>query len=160
MELLEMAKHNETYYTTYKIKKKRGGFRQIMSPKASLKFVQRWINENILSQIPLDTACTGFRKNSSIKKNALLHQNKEAVLKLDLYRFFETITQNRVYGVFKSIGYHTNLAVYLAQLTTSPPPYLYRETVLQDKYVPNGFLKQEEESILPQGAPKALVFQI
>lgn len=155
--LLEILNFNDIEYTSYKIKKRRGGFRHILSPKPQLSFIQKWIYENILLIIPLDKGCFGFRKNYSIKDNANFHKNQEAILKIDLYRFFDTITQKRVYGLFKSIGYHSNLSVYLAKFTTTKAPYQYEETVLEDKYIPEKFLEsiKKDNDILPQGAPSS-----
>lgn len=155
--LMEIINSNEAEYKNYKIKKRSGGFRSIQSPKPQLLFIQKWIYQNILLKIRLNEGCFGFRKRYSIKENAMLHQNQEAILKIDLYRFFDTITQERVFGMFKSIGYHSNLSVYLAKLTTTVPPYKYEETVLEDKYIPDKFLERirNSKSFLPQGAPSS-----
>lgn len=91
-------------YTSFKIKKKSGGFRQIDAPSAELKSIQRkiadalWeyekvirINNNIKSNIS-----HAFEKDKSIFSNAKVHRNKRFVLNIDLKDFFPSIHFGRV----------------------------------------------------------------
>lgn len=143
------------FYKRFKIKKKRGGYRVIQTPTNELKFLQKWILKNILEKIPSHESCKGFDKNTSIKKNAECHLNAECVLKIDLLRFFDSVNERRIYGVFKSLGYRKNLCVSLAKICT----------IEQDENFYNSFKKNEEnlknylttkgEGILPQGAPSS-----
>ncbi|WP_448634244.1 hypothetical protein [Pedobacter panaciterrae] len=110
-----------TYYKRFKLSKRSGGFRTIQSPESPLKYLQRWVLTNILNKIPSHPNCLGFDPHTSIYKNAGKHLNNEAILKIDLLRFFDSINEKRIYGIFHSIGYHKNLAVSLAKLCSIEP---------------------------------------
>jgi RNA-directed DNA polymerase len=140
-------------YNYFKLKKRDGKFREIMSPSKDLKYIQKWILVNVLSKYILADSCKGFRKGFSIFDNAKVHENSEVILKIDLLKFYDTITEKRVYGVFKSLGYVNNLAYSLAKITTAK----HRESYWYDfdensKEILNGFV-ENKPSILPQGAP-------
>lgn len=140
-------------YNYFKLKKRDGKFREIMSPCKDLKYIQKWILVNILSKYKLAESCKGFRKSISIVHNAKVHENSEVILKVDLLKFYDTITEKRVYGVFKSLGYVNNLAYSFAKITTAK----HRESYWNDfDEVSKEALKELVENkppILPQGAP-------
>lgn len=148
--------HDERKYRRYqyfKLKKRNGKFREIMSPAKDLKYLQKWLLVNILEQYTLAESCKGFRKKISIYDNAKVHENAEVILKIDLLKFYDTITEKRVYGVFKSFGYLENLAYSLAKITTAK----HRDSYWYDfdgnsKEVLRSFV-EEKPAILPQGAP-------
>jgi retron-type reverse transcriptase len=134
-ELKSMTEFRERLYHTFEIPKRKGGTRPIDSPDDKLKTLQRWIMRNILEKVPLADNCTGFRKDMSIKNNALFHSEQEWILKIDLLKFFETIGEKRVYHMFKKLGYHNNLCVDFAKLLTID--------------------KDRKGGVLPQGAPSS-----
>jgi RNA-directed DNA polymerase len=145
---------NSYNYTYFNLKKKDStDFREIMVPNEKLKFVQRWLNFNILQKLPLSDACTGFRPNYSILKNAIVHSESIAIYKVDLLRFFDTITDRRVFGLFKSFGYVDNLAFDLAKLCTSRHKKSYWSSVEQKGHTELEALYKSNPAILPQGAP-------
>ncbi|RGK77995.1 RNA-directed DNA polymerase [Parabacteroides sp. 20_3] len=150
--MINMIKDRHSLYNVYKIRKKAGGYRWIMSPIDDLKRVQYWIKLNILDNINIcDSACA-FIKGKSIRDNAQKHVGKELILNVDLYRFFDSITEKRIYGVFKSLGYTEKLSYDLAQLVTAQPPKAYWKEIKKE----NRFKKKHIKStpaILPQGAP-------
>lgn len=140
-------------YNYFKLKKKKGGFREIMSPSKDLKFIQKWILVNILSKYELADSCKGFRQGVSIFHNANVHEYSEIILKVDLLKFYDTITEKRVYRVFRSMGYISNLAYSLAKITTAKHRVSYWRGF--DK-ASNEDLKQlieKKPAILPQGSP-------
>ncbi|MDB8803593.1 reverse transcriptase family protein [Romboutsia sp. 1001216sp1] len=92
----------EVSYKTFKIPKKRGGYRTIESPNKSLKDAQRLIVELILKSIEISSYSTAFIEGSTIKDNAKKHVNKKYVLNMDLKDFFNNIGKERVYNIFKS----------------------------------------------------------
>mgnify|MGYP003631846629 CR=1 FL=1 len=145
--------HKYQRYNYFKLKKRDGKFREIMSPAKDLKYIQKWILVNILSKYVLADSCKGFRKGISIKDNAKVHENSEIILKIDLLKFYDTITEKRVYTVFKSLGYVTNLAYSLAKITTAK----HRETYWHDFDENSREILKElvdnKPPILPQGAP-------
>ena len=146
-----IIKNRCTFYKSYEIKKRKGGTRQISSPHRTLKIIQQWINKNILQCIPIDEQAYGFCPKKSIVDNAKKHLNHDYILNIDLLKFFDTITEERVYGIFKSLGYHSNLAVDLAKLCTS---YLNEDYINSfDEIVRDKFKKIINKAVLPQGAP-------
>jgi RNA-directed DNA polymerase len=148
----ELIKGRESFYKTYKLRKKTGGYRWIMSPDEELKYVQGWIKTCILEKAFISDYATGFIKGRSIKQNADIHLNKEVILNIDLYRFFDSISERRVYGLFKSLGYHPNLAVDLAKLLCISPPKKYWKEVKKENRSNKKFVRRRPP-ILPQGSP-------
>ncbi len=154
LELSWMIDGTESLYKFYQIKKRNGnGFRQIFSPYNSLRIIQQYIKYEILDVIPVHPKCTGFVKGKSILDNALPHKNKEAILNMDLLKFFDTITQNRVYGIFRSLGFAKNLAIDLAKLITVKLPQEYIETFSPKELKAYREIVPEDSNVLPQGAP-------
>ncbi|MDN3619387.1 reverse transcriptase family protein [Polaribacter undariae] len=145
--------HKYKRYNYFKLKKRHGGFREIMSPAKDLKFIQKWILVNILSKYKLADSCKGFRKGVSIFHNAYVHENSELILKVDLLKFYDTITEKRVYGVFKSLGYAKNLAYSLAKITTAKHRDTYWRNFDDDSKEKLKELVMAKPPILPQGAP-------
>ncbi|WP_417368361.1 reverse transcriptase family protein [Flavobacterium beibuense] len=145
--------HKYSRYNYFKLNKRRGGFREIMSPSKDLKFIQKWILVNILSKYPLALSCNGFVENKSIFDNAKVHEKSDIILKIDLLKFYDTITEKRVYGVFKSLGYINNLAYTFAKITTAKHRDSYWLGFNDDSKTILKNLVQVKPPILPQGAP-------
>lgn len=142
-------------YHYFRMQKKSGGYREIMSPSKELKYIQKWILENILEKHPLQDSCKGFRKGISIYHNAKPHEKADIILKVDLLKYFDTITENRIFGVFADMGYVKNLAVCLAKLTTSTHRFQYWRSIPENELTLMGYVKSSNPSILPQGAPSS-----
>lgn len=145
--------HKYNRYNYFKLKKRNGTYREIMAPAKDLKYIQKWILVNILEKYPLTESCKGFRKQISIYHNAKVHENSEIVLKVDLLKFYDTITEKRVYGIFKAMGYVENLAYSLAKLCTAKHRPSYWEDFDENSKTILYQLVEERPSILPQGAP-------
>lgn len=140
-------------YKRFKIKKRRGGFRVIQSPEDSLKYLQKWILINILDKVSSHTNSKGFDKGACTKENAEIHLNKEAILKIDLLRFYDSINERRIYGIFKALGYHPNLAVYLAKICSVEPDNNFLKSFKKQEQTLRNITANRGEGILPQGAP-------
>lgn len=123
--IYQLSKHSDKYYKTYEIPKKSGGKRKISQPSKKLKGLQSWILVNILNKIQVSPSCKGFRKGSLTLENALPHIGANTLLNLDLKNFFPTITSNKVYNVFKTIGYNKLIATIFTNICT------YEETLPQ-----------------------------
>jgi RNA-directed DNA polymerase len=79
--------------------------------------------------------------------------SKKYVLKIDLLKFFDSITEYRVSKVFEDIGYARNVAIDLARLTTVPLHEDYYDTFApKDQKVFKKYF-EKEIGVLPQGAP-------
>ena len=88
-------------YYLFNIYKRDGRHRQICCPNKNLKFVQSWINTNILQDYPLPDCVTGFRKYYSIKDNAKVHLRRKYIYCLDISDFFPSISADKVRAVFQ-----------------------------------------------------------
>ncbi len=84
------------HYKTVKIPKRNGKERELSVPDDFLKGVQRAICEKLLSAEPISPFATAYRFSSSIQKNAMPHIGKKKLLKLDIYRFFDSISYSTV----------------------------------------------------------------
>ncbi len=140
-------------YKRFKLKKKRGGYRIILMPNDEIKYLQRWILINILEKIPSHQSCMGFDKTSSILKNAQQHLKKEAILKMDLLRFYDSVNEKRIYGIFNHLGFHPNLAVSLAKICTIVPDDLFYSSFKSSELDLKAIIINRQEGILAQGAP-------
>lgn len=105
-------------YTPTRISKKSGGYRELDIPSADLKYIQRWILDNILSQMHVSKYATGFCNNLSIFDNAKKHINKSCVINMDIKDFFPSITFEQVFMIFKYYGYTKEVSFLLAKLCT------------------------------------------
>jgi RNA-directed DNA polymerase len=114
--LRKVTNSQSKFYRVFKIPKKAGGERTIAEPLPSLKEIQRWILDNILVEAPVSKHAKAYISNRSIKSNASYHVGKKLVLRLDMTNFFGSIKFKRVYGVFSSLGYNTQVAAMLSEL--------------------------------------------
>lgn len=133
-------------YSHFTIAKRNGTARQIWSPIPRLKFVQRWILNQVLNNLTTHDAAHGFVRGKSIVTNAAVHSNSELLIKLDVKDFFPSVSWRRVKGVFRHAGYQEQISTLLALLCTEAP----RQIIKQDGvtyYVALG------DRALPQGAP-------
>lgn len=133
-------------YTHFTINKRNGTPRQIWSPIPRLKFVQRWILENILNNLTTHGAAHGFVRGKSIVTNAAVHSNSSLLIKLDVKDFFPSVHWRRVKGVFRHAGYPEQIATLLALLCTESP----RQMVQQNGKT---YYVALSDRALPQGAP-------
>jgi RNA-directed DNA polymerase len=141
------------HYKRFKLKKRNGGFRTIYTPNEELKYLQRWILVNILEKSKSHENCKGFDKKTSIKLNAEQHLNKEAILKADLLRFYDSITEKQVYRIFKGLGYHGNVAVAMAKICTLVPDKYFLNTFKKSDLGLKSYIQGHMLGVLPQGAP-------
>jgi len=133
-------------YTHFTINKRNGTPRQIWSPIPRLKYVQRWILENILNNLMTHGAAHGFVRGKSIITNAAVHSNSALLIKLDVKDFFPSVHWRRVKGVFRHAGYPEQIATLLALLCTESP----RQMVQQNGKT---YYVALSDRALPQGAP-------
>lgn len=105
-------------YESFSIRKRSGGRRFIRVPSPNLMQIQRWINEHILTSVPVHTASHAFKKGNSTHQCAARHCGAQWLIKVDVADFFESISEIQVYRVFKELGYQPLVAFELARLCT------------------------------------------
>jgi RNA-directed DNA polymerase len=126
--LKRAAIHPPYFYRDFKILKRNGKLRSISEPLPSLKEIQIWILENILSNVKISAFAKAYRKKISILENLRFHIDKPKVYTIDIKNFFPSITTERVENMFISLGYSKILSNLLGKLCT-------------------------KDGVLPQGAP-------
>ncbi|MCU6793729.1 retron St85 family RNA-directed DNA polymerase [Paenibacillus sp. WQ 127069] len=116
--LFYFSNKSEKLYKEIEIPKKTGGFRTLSVPIEGLKYIQRWILENILNNIPVSSSAMGFVKGKSIVDNAIKHVNKECVINYDIKNFFPTIKRKDIFRIFKYYGYTNEVSYLLSKICT------------------------------------------
>ncbi len=110
----------------------RKGNRLIDNPDEQLKHIQRRINSRLLDELDLPLHLHGGVRGRSPRTNAQAHSAAKTLVRIDVERFFPSITNRHVYGVWRDqLGAGRDVAKLLTQLTT----YRFR---------------------LPQGAPSSV----
>lgn len=117
-EINWLANDGKNHYRHFTRKKRDGGTRDIFTPRARLKEVQRHILDDFLHRVRLNSHAQGFRRKRSIITNAARHIDKNIVIKMDAKEFFPSITFQRVSGMFASLGYPRQVSVLLTKLVT------------------------------------------
>ena len=114
--LASIVNATEHHYREFRIPKRSGGKRTISAPYPSLCECQRWILDKILYRLRIAGNAYGFVPGRSIVDNASQHVGKTYLTKIDLREFFPSIRIGRIIGLFRSLGYNTQVSLYLAKL--------------------------------------------
>lgn len=93
--------------------------RIIDNPNDRLKDVQRRINERLLGRAGLPGYMFGGVRGKSVLDNARMHKDAKTLVKIDIARFFPSVTNCHVYAVWHdSLGCSPRIASLLTRLTT------------------------------------------
>jgi RNA-directed DNA polymerase len=93
--------------------------RVIDNPSEKLKAVQSLINERLLKPVQLPTYICGGVKGKSVLDNVRMHQNARVLIKIDIKRFFPSITNRHIFAVWRDLlGCSPRISGLLTQLTT------------------------------------------
>jgi RNA-directed DNA polymerase len=126
--LKKAVRFTSSFYRDFEILKNNGKKRKISEPLPSLKEIQIWILENILSEIPVSPYAKAYKRNVSLIENLKFHKNQPKVFTIDLENFFPSIKLDSIEKVFIDLGYSRLISNLLSKLCT-------------------------RENCLPQGAP-------
>ncbi len=88
-------------YKTFKIPKRKGGFREINAPNNATSAIQYQILYNFLYTFSAHPIAHGFVKNKSPLSNAKYHINPSILVKLDIKNFFPSLTEAKVRKLFE-----------------------------------------------------------
>ena len=94
--LYSVSNSISSHYHKVKIPKKNGGYRSLTIPDSELKLIQRRINERLLRYSTVSQYATAYRFGGGIVRNALPHVGANTILKLDIYKFFDSIIYSLV----------------------------------------------------------------
>src|SRR5260370_4064082 len=93
--------------------------RRIDNPSTELKKVQSLIARRILQPLCLPSYICGGIKGKKVLDNAEFHRNSRVLLKLDIKRFFPSITNKHVYAVWNDLlNCSPEISGLLTKLTT------------------------------------------
>lgn len=106
------------FYRKYKIKKKSSGYRTINEPLPTLKLIQTYIINQVLRDVKPNKVAKAYRKNHTLRGNAIIHYNRPFMLKIDIENFFSNIKEHEIYNLFFNLGYTKQVAVLLCKLCT------------------------------------------
>lgn len=151
-------------YRIFRIKKrKRKGqatsFRVICVASPNLATVQQWIAKNVLAKASPHPASTAYAPGCKLVDAAEPHCASRWLIKLDIQRFFESISEVDCYRVFRDLGYQPLISFELSRICTRVAPF--RSRMLRSKkwvrHTPLSTSKIEKYSLsrighLPQGA--------
>lgn len=115
----ESLRSVEVSYLQFTIPKRSGGKRVIQSPNRELKSIQRRILHRLLKRIRAHPAVRGFERRQSIVTNALPHQHKSIVVRMDIKDFFRSTKSQRVRDMFLRLGWNKEVATLLTRLCIS-----------------------------------------
>lgn len=89
--LARVARTASHRYKLYSIPKKTGGLRLIAHPSKELKFLQRWLVDNLFSHLPVHDSVYSYREGVGIRDHALVHVRQNYLLRVDFSDFFPSI---------------------------------------------------------------------
>ena len=93
--------------------------RVIDNPSEEIKVVQSLITERLLKPLDLPYHICGGIRGKSVLDNVALHQNSKVLLKIDIARFFPSISNKHVYKVWRVLlGCSPRISSLLTKLTT------------------------------------------
>jgi len=115
--LASMLNKQESFYRTFRIPKRRGGFRTLAAPYPVLLEAQRWVLKNVLQNIDVSSHAHGFISGRSIVSNAKIHLGNKFLLKMDLEDFFPSIPLKRIIAIYNNLGYPSFISYMLASLS-------------------------------------------
>ena len=140
--IYSISNNIEKNYKIYKIKKRNGKYRNICEPSSNLKQIQKRILTNILNNKSISKYAKAYHKGIQLKDNAILHINKEMILKLDIKDFFENISFLDIYNSCFPIEYFpksvgmilTYLCTYDNHLTQGAPTSAYISNLVMKEF--------------------------
>lgn len=99
-EIYYVSNNISKHYKKSSVPKKNGKARTIYIPDEKLKYMQRVILNEFLTEYKISECAAAYHKGSTLLSNAQPHLNKKYILKLDIKDFFGSIAFGRVYKMF------------------------------------------------------------
>lgn len=122
-----VSREDEDPYKVFRIRKRplhpgRRSFRTICVPDVQLSIVQSWLARNVLSHGRPHSASTAFAPGSTLVAAVQPHCKGRWLIKVDVRRFFESVSEVSVYKAFRRLGYQPLVSLELARLCTRVGP--------------------------------------
>lgn len=129
-------------------------YRTICVPRPPIMRVQRWIAQNILNEVDPHPASFAFTPKRDLVGAAWRHTEAKWLLKMDVRHFFESVSERRVFWVFRTLGYTALLSFQMARLCTRLTPHGALDPRRSAGRGRAGLpYRQHPQGHLPQGAP-------
>jgi len=153
--LRDFVSRGKDPYRAFRIAKRSGrGYRDICIPSAALAACQRFLNREVLAKASTSPHCYSYAGRNPVDC-ARIHVGCRWLLKLDVVRFFESISEREVYRVYTGLGYQPLVAFELSRICTrvypeESPRYTRPRWRRKKKHK---FYSDVRVGHLPQGAP-------
>lgn len=118
VEFARLTKRPEWYYRSFKVPKRSGGERTIVTPQPLMLHCQRWIDSFILRKITPHAAAHGYVAGRSNITNAEQHLGQSQLVCVDISNFFGTIKERRLVKLFLELGYPRQVCYLLSRICT------------------------------------------
>lgn len=155
--LRENVERRSDMYTTFRSRKRSGGWRHICIPDPFLMRAQKWICDHVLSRLAPHPASMAFAPACSPLKCARMHCGCRWLIKVDVRKFFESITEIQAYRVFCESGYAPLVSFELGRICTRKSASNRNSRNRGFAVYPNRNYLSDYETrtlgYLPQGAP-------
>lgn len=92
----EVVAKKETFISKFTIPKKDGSPRSVVAPIGELKYLQKMVYFRVLKRYACHNAAHGFVPKRGIVSNASLHVGANAVGKIDVEKFFDSISEKHL----------------------------------------------------------------
>ena len=100
-------------------KGRHGGYRTVHAVYTfQLEGILKILNNYLSDLYDASASVHGFVSERNTKTNAKIHLAKRYVLSVDIDNFFDTITQKMVQKGIESLGFNSNVADWIAKITT------------------------------------------
>ena len=106
------------YYRPKPLAKPSGGLRNLLIPQGELLVFQQKIKRHILDRVPVLPCAHGGIKRRSVLTNAEPHVSREVVFSVDIKNFFPHVDPERVFRIFRGLGFGDEAARILSKATT------------------------------------------
>ena len=117
--LYAISNNTPAWYNCFQIPKRNGSMRNIEAPRPYLKKIQRRLQKKILSCFAVHYCATAFLPGKNIRRNALFHVNKSAVMNCDIRDFFPSLKSRYVFNFFRTATeYPSDVCMMLSRLCT------------------------------------------
>ena len=95
-EVDDVIKNKESHIKRFTIPKKDGSSRTILAPDSNLKYIEKMVYYKLLKRYSYSSAANGFIPKRGIVTNAMPHIGANAVGKIDIAKFFDSISENHL----------------------------------------------------------------
>lgn len=95
-EIDKIIQNKEQHLKRFEIPKKDGSKREIIAPDSDLKYLQKMIYYKFLKRYSYNDAANGFIHKRSIVTNAIPHVGAKSVGKIDISKFFDSISEEHL----------------------------------------------------------------